>query len=143
MDNPAAVAGALHQAVAVAVENPEQITLEFLQEMLPLVAHLYHDVLKIQRELDDERSRNRAERAAFVDEMRLELLDREANTARTLDRFEVIRDRNAVAGKRDATSFESGVNSIALLNKLYRSLCPLDSMVCRGTEVLRKQVARK
>lgn len=137
-----AVSAAIHEAIATAAENTEHVTPEFIQELLPLAQRMHYYTVCMERAFYDQYNSVETERAALSEEMRAELLEREANVARTVERFETIRDKNITNGRKDVTSYDAAVNASMLIDKLTRSLCPLDTKVSKSSIYLDKNDTR-
>lgn len=79
--------------------NPEQVTADQLAAWKSTVATANKEIGRLARRLKMEMERQQVERCVVREEMRCELVDREANSARTADRFRVLHEKEGGAGR--------------------------------------------
>jgi hypothetical protein len=99
--------------------QPSPSTTDALQNARALQQQLQ----TLKRQFLDLKARNTAERDIFSMEMHHELVDREANAARTADRQRYIFERSsALAGQLSA--FDKASQSTAFVESAVANLCP-------------------
>lgn len=89
------------------------------------------ELARAARELAAARERGKVEHSIFRAEMRLELVEREANLARTAERHRVLFERNG-----GVSQFERAVTSAASIESAISSLSTSVKGVGAGTRIL-------
>lgn len=93
-----------------------------------------------ERKIAAERHRRDVEAAIMLAEMRSELVTREANAARTADRFRILSERSGSVS--DTSAYDRAVQTAESVESTIRALCchpdPLETNP--GTEMLRSDM---
>tara|TARA_B100001079_G_scaffold241799_2_gene227494 strand:+ start:805 stop:1254 length:450 start_codon:yes stop_codon:yes gene_type:complete len=84
--------------------------------------------------------RHRVEMAVFSEEMRQELVDREASAARTADRFRVLCERDSGSAR---TVFDRAVGSASSVEAALASLCPHAPSLNHTSKVLSERSSQR
>jgi hypothetical protein len=77
------------------------------------------ELARMAKQLATTEERHKVERAVIAEEMRSELVDREANVARTAERFRVLQGRSGSTGN----TYERAVNSVSAVEASIAQLC--------------------
>jgi len=81
------------------VKSPSSVTKGMLQSWMDVVADANADVAAMVRHAAAQKERRLVDQAILADEMRCELVDREANAALTAERFRIMLERDLTAGR--------------------------------------------
>jgi hypothetical protein len=116
-DSIRALHGTMRNAIA---QGDDGVPVDSIKEWKSAVAHIYKAVVTSNRHADAERERMLIERAIIKEEMRDELVSREAIAARTAERFRALGERGGVGGGngidrafRTAASIDACINQLS------------------------------
>ena len=100
-------------------QGSEGVPVDSIKEWKSAAAHIYKEIVTSNRQNDAERERMLIERAIIKEEMRDELVSREAIAARTAERFRALGERggtgtgNAIdRASRTAASIDACINQL-------------------------------
>lgn len=123
----------IHGEIKKREREPHSVTRKELQDWKNVVFCANLEISKISKRLKALEERSSVERAVMKEEMRCELVDREANNARTADRFRCLseRDNSSLTVTLDraraaSTSIECSIGC----------LCPHPGGPNQGTQIL-------
>lgn len=77
------------------------------------------EMLRMAKQLSAAEERHKVEMSVIAEEMRSELVDREANVARTAERFRVLQDRSGSTGN----TYERAVASSSVVESAIAQIC--------------------
>jgi hypothetical protein len=78
------------------------------------------EILHMARKVATDKERHIVEMSVISEEMRSELVDREANVARTAERFRVLQDRSGSTGNN---TYERAVSSSSVIESAIAQIC--------------------
>jgi len=77
------------------------------------------EILRMSKQMAASEERHKVEMGVIAEEMRSELVDREANVARTAERFRVLQDRSGSTG----STYERAVASSSVVESAIAQIC--------------------
>lgn len=102
-----------------------------LKEWRTVVAAANKELSRMVKKLASQDERHKVEMAMINEEVRGELVDREANNARVAERFRMQLDR-----ENSSLSFDRALNSAAVVESSIAALCPHVNGMSSGTVML-------
>lgn len=78
------------------------------------------ELVRMSRQLACVNEMHRVQMCILLEEMQKELVDREANVARTAERYRVLQDRSASTG----ITYERAVSSASVVESAIAQICP-------------------
>lgn len=127
-------ARALHAEVKQASKAEETVSPEKLAAWRVTAAATVKDIISLERKAHAESERQAVEMALMREEMRSELVFREATAARTAERFRVLADRSS--GGNDTHAYDMAVHTAAVVEESIRGLCSHALNINRGCQML-------
>jgi hypothetical protein len=120
-----------------------------VREWRGVAAQANKEIVRLQRELAMVRERAEVERAIITEELRGELVDREANAVRTADRFRDFCDRSSTAARGAGASagsasaveraYDRAQSAAAQIEAAIAALCTHSLNTSGGTALLLAQ----
>lgn len=104
-----------------------------LKEWRTVVAAANKELSRMVKKLANQDERHKVEMAMINEEVRGELVDREANNARVAERFRMQLDR-----ENSSLSFDRALNSASVVESSIAALCPHVNGMSSGTVMLMK-----
>jgi len=117
--------------------DPAAVTKTNLSDWKAVVAAANKELARMSKRLKALEERQTVDRTVMKEEMRCELVDREANSARTADRFRVLFERNGGSGR---STLERARWSNTAIECSIGCLCPHPLGINPGTCLLRQKV---
>lgn len=127
-------ARALHAEVKHASKAQEAVTPEKLDAWRTTAAATVKDIISMERKAHADSERHAVEMAVMREEMRSELVLREATAARTAERFRVLSERTG--GGSDTHAYDMAVRTAGVVEESIRGLCSHALNVNRGCQML-------
>lgn len=97
------------------------------------------EIARLKSQGKAQRERHRVEMAVFSDEVRHELVDREASAARTADRFRILCERDSGSAR---SAFDRALGSAAAVEATLACLCPHAPSLNHTSKVLAERMSR-
>lgn len=107
-----------------------------IKEWRAVTAQANKEIVKLQRELEATRQRATVERDILAEEMRSELVSREANAVRTADRYSAFSDRLDDDSATAKGVYQRAVRAAASIEASLAGLCTHALNVGSGTAKL-------
>lgn len=127
-------ARALHAEVKQASKAEESVSPERLAAWRSTAAATVRDIISLERKAHAESERRTIEMAVMREEMRSELVLREATAARTAERFRVLADRTS--GENETHAYDMAVRTAGVVEESIKGLCSHALNVNRGCKML-------
>ena len=132
-DSIRALHGTMRNAIA---QGNDGVPVDSIKEWKSAVAHIYKAVVTSKRHNDAEHERILIERAIIKEEMRDELVSREAIAARTAERFRAIGERGGTGG---GNTIDRAMRTAASIDGCINQLNCHALSVNQGTVLLHRQ----
>jgi len=130
----------IHKEMRVCKSALCNVDKEMLVQWCGVIAEANKEIARLSKSVVDTEERHKVELKVITEEMRRELVDREANSARVDERVRVMAERDN-GGK--AGTYDRAVNSAASIHAAIGRLCGHTLNVGNGTTLLMTKVAGK
>lgn len=125
---------ALHAQLKLAIEN-EDVNIDEVKQWKLTLAEIFREFNSFRKEVAYSDERHRAELSVLNEEMRDELVSREAISARTADRFRSLAEASATH-----TVFDKAYNTALVIESSIAALSSNSLSVNQGTAMLHHQL---
>lgn len=116
------------------------VSRETLDDWREVVKRSNQEIARLKRQHAAQAERHRVEMAVFSEEVRHELVDREANAARTADRLRVLFERDSGSARN---VFDRAMGSASAVEATLASLCPYTPSLNHTSKVLAERMSEK
>ena len=120
-------------------DSNSTVTPEALSEWKDVTQRSNQVIARLARTIATQAERHRIEMAVFTEEVRQELVDREASAARTADRFRVLCERD---GGSTHALFDRAIGSSTAVEAALASLCPHGPSLNHTSKALADRMTR-
>jgi hypothetical protein len=128
----------LHAEIKSTHANQDVPSTEQLGEWRKAAASAARECIALERLIASEKHRHGVELEIMLEEMRSELVTREANAARTAERFRVLAEKNG--GGSDSSAYDRAVQTAETVDAAVRALCCHTVAALPYTEMLRSDM---
>ena len=118
-----------------------QVPSETLNDWRGVVKRANQEIAKLKTLCRMQGERHRVEMAVFSEEVRQELVEREASAARTADRFRLLCERDTTGSARNV--FDRALESSSAVEATLASLCPHAPSLNHTSKVLAERMSQK
>lgn len=129
---------AVHKDMRLYLASPTEISRETLLRWRAGTADANKEIARLSKELHALKERHRIDMAVMTEEMRRELVDREANSARLDERYRLMTDRDSASGRG---MYDRAVNSAASVEASIAQICAHALNINPGTTLLMQKTA--
>lgn len=126
----------IHSEIKQHEQSGSTVSTETLSEWKSVVATANKELSKMVKKLSGVEERHRVEVSIVNEELRGELVDREANSARNAERFRMLLERDG-----NSSHLDRAINSASVVEASIAALCPHGAGVGPGTVNMIKESA--
>ena len=123
----------IHSEMKQHEQRGDSVSTKTLSEWKCVVASANKELSKILKKMSSIEERHRVEVSIVNEELRSELVDREANGVRIAERFRMILEREG-----NSSQLDRAINSTSVVEASIAALCPNASGVGLGTVTMLK-----
>jgi hypothetical protein len=117
-----------------------QVSIETLNDWRAVVKRSNQEIARLKALCRMQEERRRVEMAVFSEEVRQELVEREASAARTADRFRLLCEKDAGSARN---VFDRALGSASAVEATLASLCPHAPSLNHTSKVLAERMSQK